>query len=254
MPLGVEGFTYADLYSPARLAELYDQFCRDVAADNPELWAEWDAYRAAPDAPRSPVLVSDLIVRMAPHVSRFVETLFRIGWAVASLRARTHDLDELFRFKVDFVRKRSLPLVKGGAHVHREAGDAAMVEALVEPFAGLDPERAVAAAGCQLLDRETALRAEGTDADKAALTQQIDALKRWCASCLHDPAYKEWVVFRFPETLDYQHLVQIQRPRADLPESMIGPDARLRRRDGFALTDGRYTPRENLSEIHYCVL
>jgi len=254
MPLGVEGFTYADLYSPARLAELYDQFCRDVAADNPELWAEWDAYRAAPDAPRSPVLVSDLIVRMAPHVSRFVETLFRIDWAGASLRARTHDLDELFRFKVDFVRKRSLPLVKGGAHVHREAGDAAMVEALVEPFAGLDPERAVAAAGCQLLDRETALRAEGTDADKAALTQQIDALKRWCASCLHDPAYKEWVVFRFPETLDYQHLVQIQRPRADLPESMIGPDARLRRRDGFALTDGRYTPRENLSEIHYCVL
>src|SRR5512139_2801531 len=35
---------------------------------------------------------------------------------------------------------------------------------------------------------------------------------------------------------------------------MIGPDAKLRRRDGFALTDGRYTPRENLSEIHYCVL
>ena len=62
------------------------------------------------------------------------------------------------------------------------------------------------------------------------------------------------MIFRFPETLDYQHLVQVQRPRADLPESMIGPDARLRRRDGFTLTDGRYTPRENLSEIHYCVL
>jgi hypothetical protein len=38
-----------------------------------------------------------------------------------------------------------------------------MVEALIEPFAALDPERAVAAAGCQLLDRETALRAEGSD-------------------------------------------------------------------------------------------
>jgi len=254
MPLGVEGFSYPDLYSPARLQDLYERFCRGVAAADPAFWAEWDAYRSAPDAPRSPVQVSDLIVRMAPHVSRFVQTVFRVDGAAGDLRARTHDLDELFRFKVDFVRKRSLPLIKGGAHVHRELGDSAMIEALIEPFAGLDPERAIAAAGCRLLDREVALRAEGSDADKASLTQQIDALKRWCASCLHDPAYKEWVIFRFPETLDYHNLVQIQRPRPDLPESMIGPDAKLRRRDGFTLTDGRYTPRENLSEIHYCVL
>jgi NAD(P)H-flavin reductase/NADPH-dependent glutamate synthase beta subunit-like oxidoreductase len=35
---------------------------------------------------------------------------------------------------------------------------------------------------------------------------------------------------------------------------MLGPDAGLRRRDGFALTDGRWQPREVVSEIHYCVL
>ena len=35
---------------------------------------------------------------------------------------------------------------------------------------------------------------------------------------------------------------------------MLGPDWRLRRRDGFKLTDGRMNPREVLSEIHYCVL
>ena len=34
---------------------------------------------------------------------------------------------------------------------------------------------------------------------------------------------------------------------------MLGPDDRLRRRDGFKLTDARMTPREVLSEIHYCV-
>jgi NAD(P)H-flavin reductase/NADPH-dependent glutamate synthase beta subunit-like oxidoreductase len=254
MPLGVEGFTYADLYSPARLGDLDERFCREVAAADPEFWAEWDAYRQDPDAPRSPVAVSDLIVRMAPHVSRFVEALFAVDGAARELKVRTADLDELFRFKVDFVRKRSLPLVKGGAHVHREPADEAVVARLLAPFSSLDRERAIAAAGCQLLDRETALRAEGSDADKAALAADIDALKRWCASCLHDAAFKDWVIFRFPETLDYQQLVQIQRPRTDLPESMIGPDARLRRRDGFALTDGRYTPRENLSEIHYCVL
>ena len=55
MPLGVEGFTYADLYSPARLQDLYERFCREVAAADPAFWAEWDAYRREPDAPRSPV-------------------------------------------------------------------------------------------------------------------------------------------------------------------------------------------------------
>ena len=89
MPLGIEGFTYADLYAPARLHDLYDRFCRDVAAADPAFWAEWDAYRTAPDAPRSPVEVSDLIVRMAPHVSRFVEALFQVDGAAGELRART---------------------------------------------------------------------------------------------------------------------------------------------------------------------
>ena len=46
----------------------------------------------------------------------------------------------------------------------------------------------------------------------------------------------------------------MQHPDAQLPEAMVGPDWRLRRRDGFKLTDARMRPREVLSEIHYCVL
>ena len=61
-------------------------------------------------------------------------------------------------------------------------------------------------------------------------------------------------MFRFPENLDYDHLVQIRRPNAALPEEIVGPEERLRRRDGFKLTDNRFTRREVLSEIHYCVL
>ena len=45
MPLGIEGFTYADLYAPARLKELYDRFCRDVAAADPDLSDEIDELR-----------------------------------------------------------------------------------------------------------------------------------------------------------------------------------------------------------------
>jgi NAD(P)H-flavin reductase/NADPH-dependent glutamate synthase beta subunit-like oxidoreductase len=62
------------------------------------------------------------------------------------------------------------------------------------------------------------------------------------------------VIFRFPETLDPEHLVHVHRPDPGLPEAMIGPGEKLRRREGFKLTDERYSTREILSEIHYCVL
>src|SRR5215208_7205662 len=85
MPLGIDGFTYADLYRPSRLRDLHDQFCARVAADDPALWALWDAYRTAPETVTSPIERSDLIVRMAPHLSRFIATLFRVGDAFGAL-------------------------------------------------------------------------------------------------------------------------------------------------------------------------
>jgi NADPH-dependent glutamate synthase beta subunit-like oxidoreductase/NAD(P)H-flavin reductase len=254
MPLGIDGFTYADLYEPSRLRDLYQVFCERVAAEDPGFWREWDVYRSSPEAVSSPIERSDLLVRMAPHVSRFVAALFRVEAADAGLREATHRLDPLFRFKIDFVRKRALPLVKGGKHVALDAADVAVVEHLASHHGDLDLELAIANAGCALLDRETAVRATGSDEEKAAVAAQIDALKRWCAACLHDPGYRPWVIFRFPETVDYFNLVQVQRPRPELPEAMLGPDDRLRRRDGFKLTDARWNPREVVSEIHYCVL
>ncbi len=254
MPLGIAGFTYADLYQPSRLRDLHDAFCARVAADEPALWAQWDAYRTAPETVPSPIERSDLIVRMAPHLSRFVTTLFGVEEAAGALTADTGRLEPLFRFKIDFVRKRALPLVKGGAHITLVQDDVAVVQELARPWAHLDHEHAIAMAGCALLDRETAARASGTEEEKADIAAKVDSLKRWCAACLHDPGYRPWVIFRFPETVDYFDLVQVQRPRADLPEAMLGPDGRLRRRDGFTLTDPRWTPREVVSEIHYCVL
>src|SRR5262249_36912941 len=41
--------------------------------------------------------------------------------------------------------------------------------------------------------------------------------------------------------------------RADLPELFMGPPETRRHRDGFNLTDSRYSRRENLRESHYCL-
>jgi len=248
-PLGVPGYTFADLHDPERLASLYERFCEEVAAADAALWRDWDAHRAAPDAlAGSPVALSNLLVAMAPHVSRFVTRLFQVGSRADALASATRDQDDLFRFKVDFVRRRALPLVKSGAHVASSAEDDAVVARLTAGMPHEDPELAIARAGCALLD------AEASNLKSQIPTPEIESLKKWCAARLHDRAYRSWVIFRFPETLDYWRLVDVQRPDARLPEAMIGPDERLRRRDGFALTDARMKPRDVLSEIHYCVL
>ena len=244
--LGLDGFTFADLHRPARLRDLYVRFVEQVKVADPELWAQWEQYRDRPES-LTTIARSNLIVSMAPHVSRFVSALFGVGEDAEALIAQTRAYDTLFRFKIDFVRRRALPLLKGGAHVDATAEDHALVDSVLAANAvAADAEMALAVYGCALLDREAT--------DKAGVAVEIESLKRWCAAHVHDPRFRNWVVFRFPENLDYDHLVHVQRPDAGLPEQMYGPDARLRRREGFKLTDPRFTRREVLSEIHYCVL
>ena len=121
MPMGIEGFTYADLHAAPRLRDLYEVFCNRVETADPEFWQEWAAYVAAPDGPRTPQQHSELIVRMAPHVSRFVATLFGVTDAAGAITAQTTALETVFRFKVDFVRKRALPLVFSSTRTVRGA-------------------------------------------------------------------------------------------------------------------------------------
>ncbi len=86
----------------------------------------------------------------------------------------------------------------------------------------------------------------------------LELLELWCAARVHDPAkrgeVRGWVSFRFPEPVRHDALVEFVRPDpAALPELFTGPGGRLRRRDGFALTDPRMDRREVLSEVAYCI-
>src|ERR1700676_5342239 len=84
-PLGIAGYAFSDLHEPERLASLHERFCEQIAAADPALWREWDAYRAAPDAPRPPVALSNLLIAMAPHVSRFLKRLFDVDAAASAI-------------------------------------------------------------------------------------------------------------------------------------------------------------------------
>src|SRR5262245_30562154 len=247
--LGISGFEYSDLYRPERLKELADVFECEVAAANPELFAAWDDYRNHPEKPRKEPEISALLVGMSGYLSQFLAKMFGVASEVEALAAVTADQDPVFRFKIDFVRRRVIPNLKKIS----PPADLQQVEFQIDNLrrhaitrAGheLDAELAIATAAVELMQAERAGDA----------SFELEALKQWCAVHLHDPAYRHWVSFRFPESIDHFNLVQLQRPSGDMPEEVIGPDWRLRRRDGFALTDPRMASREILSEIHYCIL
>jgi NADPH-dependent glutamate synthase beta subunit-like oxidoreductase/NAD(P)H-flavin reductase len=248
---GIPGFSFADLQDAGRLKDLHDRFCGEVAEEDPALWAEWQAYRADPAAPRSAPAVSSLLVRMAAHVSRFVARLFRVEDDCRALVEATRRHDPLFRFKVDLVRRRALPLRKSVPAIATE-DDERLVAAIVGGRD--DAELALASATCALLDREAALPKDGATAEQAQVAARIDALARWTAAHLDDPSCADWVSFRLPRPLEPFHLVEVERPDSAVPELAVGPERHRRRRDGFTLTDARMDARGVLSEIHYCVL
>ncbi|HEX8560107.1 MAG TPA: FAD-dependent oxidoreductase [Pyrinomonadaceae bacterium] len=98
---------------------------------------------------------------------------------------------------------------------------------------------------------------EGDDESRAFVRAAVRLAEAWAAAHALRPdlkgRVKGWVSFRFPHPLNYEHLVQLERPEADLPELMRGLGANLRRRDGFKLTDNRYDSRGVLEEVNYCL-
>ena len=185
---------------------------RRCATNDSAFWVEWDAYRqrsrcaAAADGAVEPAHARWLLTS-----ARFSNDCSTSARRRSTVRAATRAQDDLFRFKVDFVRRRALPLLKGG-HVERSTAEDNAVAAssdatwtAADAGAGAaDLELALARAGCPLLDREKTDKAAVADDDRGA-----EALVRGPparsglsrpGSCSGSREHRPW------------NLVQVQRP------------------------------------------
>ncbi len=108
LELGLPGYSYADLYDPAKLRALFEAWHAELHAADAALGARYDAYRANEGADLGPQALSELLVELAPSVSRFVARLFRVEDEWDELRRRTEDELHVFRFKDEFVKRRAL--------------------------------------------------------------------------------------------------------------------------------------------------
>jgi NADPH-dependent glutamate synthase beta subunit-like oxidoreductase/NAD(P)H-flavin reductase len=248
MNLGIDGFTYDDLYSYQRLRDLALTFDRFVEQHDAALFARFDAYRLAVQngtergglgAPEE----SALLIAVGRALGGFLAQMFQVQPDVDVLVARTKRDLEVARFKREFVTKRV-------AKVQNPiGGNDAAAEALIASVGGEidDEELALAITANRLLDAEKTPDARWTAEElKAAVELLVD----WTAAQAKEGRFEGWTSFRLPQPLVFDRLV----PTEPVDEMRFGGDHHeFRRRDGFGLTDARMNPREITDEAHYCI-
>jgi NADPH-dependent glutamate synthase beta subunit-like oxidoreductase/NAD(P)H-flavin reductase len=277
---------YGDLHDPAALAALDARFRAEVAKEDPTLSARFEAYRAG--AQLRPPEESELLIAAARPLSRFVAGLFRVERELQTLLDFAAREQAVFRLK-EFVARRAGKKYPTGtvpadeAPALRAQVQALCARALPETVADGDRELTIGRAVATLLDLEDPFRrvAEGQTSDAvppeiaarlaaicarlpehpapdlAAVRALLDVFERWAAVHRFDDVARVevegWVSFHFPHHVDHEHLVPLRRPDPKLPNLLEGPPEHRRRRDGFALTDARMSPREILNEVDYCL-
>jgi NADPH-dependent glutamate synthase beta subunit-like oxidoreductase/NAD(P)H-flavin reductase len=295
MPLGIDGFAYADLYDATKLHDLLGVFDRWFAETAPGARAQFEAYRASKGEGMTPLQRSEALLAAAPFVGRFVGKLFGVEPELEAFRESVRKNDPIWRFRKDFAKKRVLRADAGkgwtlGPAVARDVANAALQAMTAAPVGGTtDEEGTLAAAALPLLEvDEVARRAakaggaqwteelrararkvraavgpfapEAPGEDEASLGRAVafalDAIEAWLVARRrdeHDPI-RRWVTMRVPKSLDYAHLVELERPDAKVPELFVGPHHERRQRLGFSLTDSRMSARDVEQEIDYCML
>ena len=241
--LGINSFSYSDLFNAEKLRELAEVFYADLSEQNAELGNALHQYIAARGESYERKAESKILTDSAPYLSNFIAKLFHIEKEHEALLAKIHADDPIWKYKF-FVQRKATK--KYSAEATKDLNINELNENLVKlmtkfSIVNLDEELAIATLTEKLQGDETANIAD------------LETVEKWSAYNFYNQT-KKWVSFKTPKSLDYENLVHITRPQANIPELMNFTENHLRKRVGFKLTDDRGTMREALNEIDYCLI
>jgi NADPH-dependent glutamate synthase beta subunit-like oxidoreductase/NAD(P)H-flavin reductase len=242
LPPLLPGLDCEDLYRREGLLRIDAAFLEHLDAADAALRQRLAAARAAPDALAARA-ESELLLALAPHVEDFIARLFGIEAEVRELAGRHHRLAPLYSVKRLFVQRKAMHKYKAEAAA---AIDGPAVAAQLEALFGEPLDELVFARHVVAWQKD-----EAANADALELALQYAA---WAA---HTPAgrarHAAGVLFKSPHKLDMQHLVpSLQSVEKGYIEHHFDA-ARLRRREGFALTDAGTGLAGALDEANYCI-
>ncbi len=228
---------------------LSGEFHKHLELTVPDLAREFDLYHKTKGHGMPRTKESDLLVRVAPYLGEFLARLFFVESERNALISRASDEAVIFEFKKVSIQRRvrKMDAEKALAAVARFSDLERTVEELKRKHLTPDEREAD--------DELVTARLWRAISNASEAQNDLDVLESWLAAvAVVNPArFRHWVSWRQPQPLDYSNLVQIERPDHNLQNLMAGPAHKLRRRDGFKLTDPRFGGREILDEIHYCI-
>lgn len=300
-PMGIDGYSYADLHQACRLENMYDTFNDSVKHHDAELFAEFETYRLCQGKDMPPQLISDLLIRMAPCVGSFIAKLFQIADAVsAQAGAIQEEIDSIFVYRHQIVGKlkqKFKDIDVATFNVMDIQADLSLLKSVAFPLSAKDPdaERGLSRMAAKLIklaeyyqsdrqqkdgsadlhsaDQQVANIRQSINDDteariafQSALAQAqpgdfIDALLeivwRWTYVAQHDPSIvassSAWVSFKEPEKIDTHNLVHHTKKQRDGFLTWATTPDKYKYRDGFSLTDPRFSTRQVLYEVDHCI-
>jgi len=295
LSLGIPGFFYSDIHSPQRLKDLHDAFIDTIKQEDPELLADYSDYKNSQGEGYKPQVVSELLIRLAPHVGNFVAKLFKVE--------NSHEQDRIFieeelntvflfrtkvvskvnsRFKNQSLDKYDIKKVWYELDVLRHIGFGQDIE--ID-----DLEKAISIVGCEIEEikehyslttdnkkysdddmnaRIGLLRKkiEADEASKEVFSESISItsnegfieslftyVERWVFVAQHDERSKSWSCFKMASKKDFDNLVEHDDSQKEGFNAWVCEEHELTHRDGFGLTDHRFSERETLYEVEHCI-
>lgn len=238
--LNLNGFTFAELFKSEGLYRLDQTFLDSI---EPDLRARLLAYRHHATE-LTPVELSEFLIEGARALENFLIHLFSIEEAVLFAEAKTLSHNPVSLFKKFFVLRRAKKnLLKADELLSFAELDIWLNTALKKaPLQTDDRELAVALLANQYIN------------EPDTFANEIEKLTDWCVRALTSPdgkkTVKNWVSFKLPERLDYDHLIKCEKKSDD---SLSGIESAFRLRDGFTLTDERMNARSVQDEVNYCI-
>ncbi|MFN8365856.1 MAG: FAD-dependent oxidoreductase [Candidatus Kapaibacterium sp.] len=257
LTLGIDGFTFNDLYNSVKLAELYSEFVEYLRHRDAELCAKYVTLVQGKKNDSSPA-ASAILMEVAKVVELFVVQLFRIEKEISVLKTGLADEIYVMKFKGNFL-KRATIRKKDKPEDQSEERFTILTEEYTKiqsyfPTLDWTKEEVALATAVEMLSRCV----DGTNNDFTTDTAKeiLNTIEDYyfLRKIRQPETLTGWMSTRVPKKIDYNHLVHVERPNANIPELIMGSEKHWRRRDGFSLTDDRGTMHEAMGEIEYCMI
>ncbi len=236
------GFSFTDLYAEDRLEKIDAQFIQFVTELEPELAQSLRQARAlAQDI--SAKAHSELLIRLAPYVDDFLAHLFGIVAELSSVSAEHHHLAPIFSVKRLFVQRKAMHKIKPDEALKL---DGVALGRALEGFMG----EAISELGFA----KSVLAWQQDEVTHAKALQCALEYAAWAAHTAQGRlTHQSGVLFKAPHKTNPAHLVDVTAT-PDKPYVEYRFDvSRLRRREGFKLTDSGTDLTGALDQAHYCI-